>query len=209
VSEFPSIRITASGVDLTVQLGDGAPTPTAGIGGWDKVSRADRVSISDWTGVDPIELDIPVLLDGLAEDRSVQAELDILVSLGLTADRTEPPPFTVTGPIPFSGTEFVLMSLDWGDNERNSSGVLIRQALTLHLMEHIEPDSIAPKTQAAKAKGSKTRVYVVKGKKETLQSIAKSQLGDARRAKEIGKLNGIRDTLEKLQPGQKIRLPAK
>lgn len=49
--------------DLYFFLGEGVPTPTGGVGGWSMQARPNDVSITDWPGVEPWQIDVPILLD--------------------------------------------------------------------------------------------------------------------------------------------------
>jgi len=71
------------------------------------------------------------------------------------------------------------------------------------------------KSAATKSKGTKTvaagatRTYRVKAK-DTLSRIAKEQLGDARRYREIVELNrGVLGDHNRIRPGMKLKLPAR
>ena len=207
----PTIRIQTADQDFEIPLGDGPAQITGGIGGWEAVERADRVSLTEWSGADQIAQSVPCLLDGFAERRSVQPDLDRILALAITEERTEPPSFIATGPIHFSGIRWVLAGVEFGDAiRRRGDRVLVRQFLALQLLEHVESGglSIQGKVGKAKKKASQ-RTYTVKGDKETLQKIAQAKLGSAKKAKEIGKLNGIRDVSRKLPQGKELRLPPK
>lgn len=219
VSQNPSI-------DLIVDPGPGAPTPTAGYGGWEEVKRPSDVALTDWSGNTPFKQDILVMLDGWSDGQSVEPQLDLLEQLGRAKkEDDEPPVFRVFGPLHNSGMHYVLEGIDFGAALRDSKGTLVRQELTLHLMEYVRPDRIRlrkKKKGSGKNKDGKDynttsggsggigpgpSVYTTKAG-DTLRSIAAKFYGKASLWMELGELNQVRDPNKVLPVGTKVKLPA-
>jgi nucleoid-associated protein YgaU len=199
------VEIKTDRFTLHCGLGGEPVIPTDGFGGWTEVPRPNNTPITEWVGSPALRLSLPLFLDGYREGKSVQRDLDRLLSLGRTRDGDhEPPAFRVSGPIPYSGTKFVLETTpDFGATIRNNRGKLLRQALTLSLLEYGRPDRIK-----VGRRPSKRRTYTVR-EGDTIRKIAVKLFGDADRAREIAKLNGIRDIRKPLKPGRVIRIDEK
>jgi hypothetical protein len=205
-----AIRLLGDGFDFSLRLGEGAPTVTDGGANWEEVDRPERLSVTDYIGDKLTRISVPVLLDGYVDNRSVQGEVDAVRSLTRGDDSGgRPPSFTILGPIPYSGMRCVMEYPEEGEAMRTGDGVLVRQELTLKLVEFVDPDSIVVQT-AGPASGSKAgakkkkKKTITTGAGQTLISIAKKQPGTA---KQIGQLNGIRDIRKKLPTGTVLRLP--
>lgn len=210
-------------------LGDGAATPTGGYGGWESKARARRRSFTIWSGVDPLSIDIPILIDYFAENDGVQCEKDIRQlekMAGLEEHMGEPPLITFDsgGAIPHDETDtkgkrdYVIDDIQWGDVERNEWGNRTRQAAIVKVLQFVEDDALKNVSAAQRRKGKKKRakrgdkkrgakkkLYTVKSG-DTLKKIAKHELGDSKRWHEIAKLNGIRDP-DHITKSQELRLP--
>lgn len=211
----PTIVIKARGrADLEILLGE-AGSLTGGVGGWAKVGRPRRLSLTDWVGADGYEMSVPVVFDGLAEDRSVERPIARLERLGRRpAGNDHPPILTLAGPLPHTELAWVLQNVEWGASERREDGQRIRQFATLVFWQHIDPDitiqrkkSPAKRAQDRRKEGKKksNRTYTVK-RGDTLASIAARKLGAAKRWREIADLNNIRDP-KKIKVGRVLRLP--
>lgn len=202
-----AVKITYKKIEIKADLGAGPAQITDGYGGWEEIDRPSDLSITHWSGQTPRRMTIPIFLDGYRENDSVQKELDKLLTLGRSRDGDEEPPvFRVSGPIPFSGERWVMESSpEMGESFRAKDGRLLRQALTLSLMEYVKGDRI-------KIKRRKGKTYTTK-KGDTLLKIARklepkdNNKESIKYAKEIGKLNKIRDIRKKLKAGIKLRLP--
>lgn len=143
--------------------------------------------------------------------------LEVLAG-GLTADGLEPPLCQLhsNGFIPHdfihaSQNRWVVTDIQWGDAIRRDDNQRYRQQGTITLMEYVQDDvvqslSAAGKQRAAAGKpGVRRKVYVVK-KGDTLRKIASKQLHNAKRWREIAKLNKIRDP-KNIKVGQHLKLP--
>lgn len=208
-------------------MGDGPATPTGGYGGWELKPRPRRQSLTQWNGIDPLQIDIAILFDDLVNNRSVEGPIQKLEQMGgVGIGGGEPPLITVDsgGLIPYDfhankNRVWVISNIQWGDVERNVFGNRIRQAAVVTITQYIEDDELRNESSAQKRKGkkkpkskrgrelrgSKKKIYVVKPG-DTLSSIAARKLGSHKRWREIARLNGIRDGA-RLRPGESLRLP--
>jgi len=178
-------------VKITVEMGDGPATLTGGLGGWKTIERVDDVAMTNWEGKEPVTQDVPVLLDGWGRNpQSVQKDLDTILSLGLGATV-----FKIKGPIHFEKKSWVLpdggIDLGTEDTIRLEDGTLVRQSLTLHLMEHIRTDVIKDRGRAGKegAIGEARPVTYTSKAGDNWMTIAAYVLGNWESWKEIAAKN--------------------
>lgn len=192
-------------VDLKVQMGDGPATPSAGLASWEVVERVEGKGITDQIGAPPFQQDVPVFLDGYAKGNSVQRQLKELESLG----GEDPAVFRAFGPIHRSGIRYVYGGEpDYGEAIRDNDGTLLRQRLTLKLMEFVDPDVIRRRKKHRDRMGigqAKALTYTVRAG-DTLQKIAAALYGDWKEWKSLGAKNGIRDPYKKLEPGRVLKV---
>lgn len=216
------VRIVAQNpdIDITIPMGDGPAYPTGGLGGWTTVPLQDDVEGVDWEGQPPLTEDVPLLLNGLEDDESVEREWNTVKKLGRdpNGDETRPPAFRVWGPLDApEGKWWVLPDNGITVNpeeiiKRNGDGELLRIEFVLHLLEYLSPEVI--KARRRKKHRSRAGVdrrvavggtYTTKGG-ETLAKIAAIQLNDWKRWPEIGSKNGIADPQRKLPAGRVLRI---
>lgn len=206
------IRLLGADFDLSYRLGGAAPSQSAGGARWNEAQRPEARGLTVYEGEELERWDVPVLLDGHAEDRDVGPELDSIRALARGDGDEQPADFVATGPFPFSGLRCVMErpEVPAEGSIRTAAGVLTRQPLTLRLVEFNDPAALTlvRNPTATTSKKKQKRVVVAKAG-DTLLKLAQRHLGSAARAKELGKLNGIRDVRKKLKAGTKIRLPAK
>jgi hypothetical protein len=210
------VRIIAQNpdIDISVEMGDGPAMIVSGLGGWQTVDRIDDISITDWVGQAPLQQDVPLLLDGYAKERSVERELNSIFKLGRDAvgEENVPPVFKVFGPVYFEGKSWVLpeggIELDPSSVIREDDGTLLRQALTLHLLEYVKPDEVKlRKKKRQQHVANHIPLTYITRKGDTLISIAADVLHDWKRWKEIGQKNNLSDPNRKLPPGKTLNLP--
>lgn len=193
--------------------GEAIPSPRTG---WQVASRDGRKGVLEWNGTDPDRITVPILLDGWQGDDSVQASWDALVRMASQPnDETPPTKILVTGGLPTPRGEWVIETLTPEAGALMPDGLtLYRQAATIVLLEAtfgsvirkpIAKGKAAAKKNSGSKSGAKKRVVTVAAH-DTLQTIAHRYLGDAGRAHEIAKLNGIRDG-EHLKAGSHLKLP--
>lgn len=199
--------------NLTVEMGDGPATPTAGASSWEIIERVEDKGITDRASIPPFQQDVPLIFDGYSPPpsgvytggTSIQHDLDALLNLRGAI-------FRVEGPVHKPHLRYVFGGEpDFGEVIRDDDGTLLRQRLTLRLMEYVPPDVIrrAKKRRAGRRMGigqAQALTYrVVAG--DTLARVAHKQYGNWKQWKSIGDLNGIRDPFVKLTPGRVLKLP--
>lgn len=198
---------------LRCRLGNGTARTKGGVGGWRTVERPGRENGMEWGSLPVRELEIPLLLDGLVDRRTIDLELAALYAMGRPvtgAPRGTPPPvIRVGGMVPHADREWVLTEIAEGDAVWDGRH-RIRLWLTVTLGEPGTLDLVKVTAKKSTAKPA-TRDYVVRAG-ETLGSIARDQM-DAKTSSAIAKavatlkrVNGIRDA-KALRPGQKLKVP--
>jgi hypothetical protein len=192
-------------LDLKMSMGDGPATPTAGLSGYETIKRVRRKAMTSFVGTEPFAQDVPVMLDGYREGRSIERQLDLLLDFGGTTK------FKAFGPIhrPSDGTGDLYFFGDepeFGDAIRDEDGTLLRQRLTLKLEEFV-PANLAGKPRRRNERIGQSRPLsytTVKG--DTLAKIAHKLYHDWTRWKEIGRKNGLSDPHRVLPPNKELKL---
>lgn len=227
------IPIDPGGPAISMFLGDGVPRVDAGGGGWETINRPKWIGFTDWIGLTPFTLTVPVLLDGFRDNTSIEGDIDALYRLlrPTPIPTTRPPILRLAGPVPYTDLTWVLNGIDHGDEVRRDDGPRTRAWITLTFLEYIPPDvSVTGRSSPAEAAAERAaassatndaqssaesgtvavaapsgRTYTVRAR-DTLSSIAASQLGNYRRWPEIASMNQVRDP-RLLRVGQVLRLP--
>jgi hypothetical protein len=216
MSEFLRIFAPSVDVDLKVLMGEGPATPTGGIGGWQQKERPDAKSLTEWSGQGTFTQDVPILINGFKNGDSVQGQANDIIKLGRKTEGDEVPPmFRIFGAVWMQWLPYVLEGVDWADEViRDQDTTLLRQELTLHIAEYVDPDQIRFRKREragfGTGKGGGTNfpgnVYIAK-EGDTLAKIAAKVYGDRSVWKALAKKNNLRDPNTKLPPGRHIKLP--
>jgi hypothetical protein len=218
-----SARVTVRQIDprgptVIAWLGNDLPR-IAWSSGWEVRSRPRRIGYTNWVGGAPRTLSVPLLLDGFSAYTSVEGPLYTLERMARfpVGRRHEPPVVRISGPLPGTAAEWVIDSIEYGDEIRRLNGDRIRAEFILNLVEYVEGDVTLRRKkspahhhrqqhhQPGSTTTPSTKVYRVRSG-DTLWSIAQHQLGDGNRWHEIARLNHLRDP-NHLRIGQKLRLP--
>lgn len=195
-------------VDISVTMGGAPATPVSGFAAWEMVERAEGKAITDRSSVEPFGQEVPVFLDGYAKDNSIQGQLNEILELG--GDEAEP--FRAFGPIHRPGIRYVFGGdPEFGEAIRDDDGRLLRQELTLKLLEYVPADQLFQKKKRRKKGVGWGSAIVASGtyttkKGDTLHKIAVFLFGDASRWREIGRKNNIHDPNRALPPGRELKL---
>lgn len=212
---FVQLQSSSPPLQVRALRGVGAPQITGGYAIWEKVARPHRKALTRYQGRDPFQMTLPLLLEGFDGNVSVEPEIRALEMMALPPTAgSDPPTVTVAGAVPHPELDWVIGGsdppLEWDASPIWSpNGYRIRQAVTVHLLEHVGDDSNDTATVSAvgssAAGTSAAGVYVVNDG-DTLQSIAALRLGSASRWHEIADLNDIRDP-RRLTVGQRLLMP--
>lgn len=206
------IMFRGPGLAFAAKLGDGPIMVTDGFGGWSEVPRPQNKPITRWNGAGTLKLKIPLLFDRVKERQPIDWMVRTVYDLGRVEGGTEEPPvFTLVGNFMFSNRRWVLLETPETTNIiRNRDGKLFRQEITITVMEYVPADQLKfrrlPKKKVAR------RVEAKKG--DTINKIAhrlskkKGKEKVREFAKEMAKLNKIRDRNQVLKEGRKIKVPA-
>lgn len=224
------ITLKGRGVSMKLALGFGRAMPSAGGPVYGEAARAQRKPLTTYEGSALLRLDVPILLDstnayqdpnGFNYRQDVWPLVERILALTRPKERgAVPPDFTIKGQIPFSGLR---CQMDWpeflDDESKGSPWVLddgrtIRQALTLKLIEFVDPDPLRVGSADTHNEGTgpigpgEPVATEIQRQGETLVQVAARVYGTPALAVEIGRLNGIRDIRKKLDKGRRIALPA-
>lgn len=216
------VVIWSDEIDRMVQghFGDeNPPKVVEGAGGWEIVPIPNREAITQWKGRNPIAVSFSIMFEyNFAAGTNVEARIRALMLLaGFDTDDEDPPLLQWRGNGPFDfdkqpGWMWFIETCEEVDSRRNTHGNRIRAIYNLQLRKYNPGEYLkGRKNKKTKPKkGKKVRHYKVKARdlKDGLRGIAKRELGDAKRWKEIAKLNGIRDPMN-IKKGQSLKMPPK
>lgn len=206
-----------SGAGVRFDMGDGPAQLTQGFGGmWEAVPRPQKRAAMRFVGADPIGQDIPILIDGFAQDRPIDHLLDGLLLQQQPKDggfegMYPPTIWRIQGPIHMPQKRWVVADIEFGDALRNEHGRLVRQAATLKLMEYVRPDRVKVRKLPRKIKPRNvpTGTIMKEHGKVTLRQIAVKYYGTPKAARPLGKAQKppIRDVRKKLsRPIKLVRI---
>lgn len=222
----PVLTIRGTGFEFDVPLGESPPVVSGGGAIWEEVARPERDALTDFVGNNLIQVTVPVLLDGWPPGRqpneqpnNIAPHVRRIISLCRGQQGQRPPHFTAEGPFIYSGWEWVMQLPEMGPSVSWPNGMLVRQEMTLRLLEWNDPASIKfRKKDGKKKQGSGAaaigpshtapgRVKLTRA--ENLLEVTARYLGEGVfRAKEVGELNNKRDIMKKWPAGTFIYLPA-
>lgn len=224
LNDKAQVRLKGRNFDFSVPLGEGPASIVGGGAEYEEGRRPKAAAVTLFTGNTLLRLEVPVLLDKWQtahqhpeSNVDVWDEVQQILNLCSGFDKADPPDFQATGPIPYSGARFVMELPEWGSGLRHRDGRLLRQALTLRLLEFNDATTIkvrrAPKGPLEKspsvgegaAAGSATKLKSA----ESLLEIGARVYGDPGYAYALGRVNNIRDVRRKLPAGEIVLLPSK
>jgi len=203
---------------VVCKLGAESATPGGGVGGWQSLELAGRADAIEFGSTPGRTLSIPILLDGLTELRSVEADIEMLYLMGRPPERsprgTLPPVVRVGGMVPGTGREWVIGSIDEGKelwDGRQMSRVQIWA--TVNLLEYALAEVVVIRRSSASGKAAKSSGTYTVRRGDTLASIARDRMGAstatliAAAVRALKELNKIRDP-KSIRPGDTLRIPA-
>lgn len=211
--------IDPAGPEVLMRHGDGPSIPSSDAG-WEFTKRPRNTSMTEWVGVDPYTLVVPIVMDQYSVDGSVEAAWETLrgIARNRVGPRNQPAVVSIACPIvPLTWLHWVIQSLvPTTEYRRSPDGArsYIEATMTLYQWEPtdlavtVAGASVAQKVAAqtaASGGGSSSKTYTVKSG-DTLSRIAATQLGDATKWQSIATLNGIRDP-NVIAVGQVLKLP--
>lgn len=192
----PDVTISAGAVSVSAFIT--GPVMVSSDSGWTETARPLQKAMPEWTGKPLDRANLPLLLDEWP-DGSVQDMADTLMGLmRRPAKAATPPVVTCRGPrMPFdAAARWVVESVAWGDDQLfTRDGRLARQDVTVTLME--SPDD---EPTVVKVRGNPTtRRIILAAPGDTLEKIARRELGSPKRVGVLRALNpGVR-------PGRPIK----
>jgi LysM repeat protein len=229
-AQYVTVLCTNPPLRVRALRGNVAPIPAGGFGGWQLVARPRRKALTQWGGIDPFQLQLSIILDGVRGNQSVEPDCLALEQMAQPiGPRLDPPTVTVVGVVPHPELDYVIGDGNGGSGLAwdaaplySASGYRIRQEVTLTLVEYVAADRVGGTSPAARARAQAVstsaaaaaaaggvapaaRVYTIKAG-DTLTGIAARVLGSATRWTELAQLNGLEDPY-RLPVGATVRLP--
>lgn len=204
------LRSVPPGRSVDIILDEDPPVMSQIGGGWIATDRWGRKAITSWQGVQPYQLTFSGMFVARFQGESdVEAFIDEIESLyAPRGDWNAPRHVKVVGASPGTDKTWVINDLQWKPALRTADGKRRIAPFDIMLMEFVDPDSVIRPTKRAADASNRKRLYIVKAG-DTLTSIAKDRLGDARLADDIRRANlpALRDA-RNLKPKMQILLPA-
>jgi len=224
LNDKAQVRLRGRNFDFSVPLGEGPATIAGGGAEYEEGRRPKADAVTLFTGNALLRIEVPVLLDKWQtahqhpeQKVDVWDEVQQILNLCSGFDRADPPDFVAEGPIPYSGHRWVMELPEWGAGLRHRDGRLLRQALTLRLLQFNDattikvrkgpkgPLEVGPAVGDGAAAGSATKLK----KAESLLEIGARVYGDPGYAYALGRVNNIRDVRRKIPAGEVVLLPSK
>lgn len=194
------VQFSSEGIGAVNVLRDAtAPTITSGYGGWEVVARARQRGLTQWNGVEPKRLSVPILFDGLHNGDNKEDDVAKLLKMA-TPDPHEPPIVHLQGKgFPEIAQSWVIEEISWGNNvmwgtDRKGKDILVRQDAVVSLLQYVAGDRAAfSKASAARVGGKVWPKHHTVKTGDTLQKIASKYYGNSKKWGIIAKANNIRD----------------
>jgi hypothetical protein len=208
MSERPQLHLVSVDhkLDLKLNMGDGPATPTAGFSGHETISRIRRKGMTSFIGVQPFAQDVPVLLDGFRENRSIEPQLERLLEFGGATKFRAYGPIHHEGDVYVFGDEPEFGTIPSVDVIRAEDGTLLKQRLVLKLEEFVPANEAGRKKEGKMGLSDAVPLEYVTVQGDTLAKVAHKLYHDWTRWKEIGRKNGIHDPHKVLPAGKTLIL---
>jgi LysM domain len=195
---------------IDFMLDEDPPIMSQPSGGWVTTDRFGRKAITSWQGVQPYTLTMSGMFvaryQGVDDVEAFVRELESWFAP--RGDFNAPRHVHVVGASPGTDREWVINDVTWKPSLRTADGARRIAPFDLTLMEFVDPDSVIRPTKRAADASNRKRIYTVKAG-DTLTSIAKNRLGDARLADDIRRANlPVLADARNLKPNMQILLPA-
>jgi len=161
------------------------------------------MSMIQWDGDDPWQMDVSVMFDGWMDQVSVERDIQLVNNMIKSPGAwVAPVTIQIDGALPAKGGTWILTGIDYGtdviwDTDAGSKGFRYRQDATLHLLQYI-PETVL---QFLRKPGTTTPYIVKHG--DTLAAIAKKWYVTPAA---IQQKNKIRDP-KTIKPNQLILIP--
>jgi hypothetical protein len=177
------------------------PLMSAGYGNFDEITRPGRRSLVSWTGSPARRLTLALMIDAWGNGNVVNA-VGTLEYMATGDTFLAPPLLHVTGAaMPHPEIRWYIADIAWGASLRDASGLLVRQQVSLTLIEGAVVR--IPVKRPSSQQGQTVKLPSPGG------SVAVARLAKAHgtTSQAIVKLNGYR-TAATIKTGTRLRLPA-
>lgn len=192
-------------LDLTVLLGEGSPRLSNGVGGWEVTARPRQVGMTTWAGVEPFQLELPLMFDGWRAGTGQERRLRRLVRVARGDDESPPGVISIDGLI-LPADEWIIENIDYDEALRSPDSMKrLRQPLTLTLREFVPPKYLQLRKKALQGAKGKTRIIHAR----TGDTPAKIARRERCTWKDVRELNAgiVRKANQTIPKGTKVRVP--
>lgn len=196
-------------LDRTFLLGEEPPKVTGGVGGWEIVARPRQVSMTLWQGVEPYQVELSIMLDGLIGQLSQEPAIRELLAAGRGDDEAEPSTWEIRGvpAVSAAADEWVLNSAEPGDTvlRRTNDFSRVRQSYALTFVEHVPAEYVQLRAKARQGARGKSALYTVR-KGDTPASIARKRRRKWTEIRDLNRSLHLKANTN-LKDGTRIRVP--
>lgn len=200
---------SSTGLRLSVLAGQTSATLTDGFGGWEAIDRPKRVAMSRWKGRPLFRQDVPILFDGVDEDKNVEVDIATLIRMSQPAGALTPPPTVkITGPVERTDLVWVIENITWEADMvvrdmQTGGSVRMRQGAVVHLLQYID-DKLILTPPRPKVAGK-----VVDGADKTAKRLSQDIHGtpDFWKLFQDANLGVIKSPRQKIPKGTKVVIP--
>lgn len=176
-------------------LGDTAPVPTEGYGGWDIVARRRKRALTEWIGNSPLAMDVSYMIDAFGEEGGGQRVERALGELeNMAGLRTGQPPLVwwyanaLHDNRADPGRYWYIENLTIENPVSNQYGKVVRATGTITLREWQGDEYLAVVDPPGGDEKPKAK-WIFSRKGDTLKKIAKRELHSSRRWHELRRMN--------------------
>lgn len=175
--------------------------------GWTETARPMMKAMPEWTGKPLDRVVLPCLLDEWDEDGDIDGDVEALKGMmRRPGGASEPPTVTCRGPrLPFDPAVYrwVIEAVEWGDDQLfGSRGQLCRQDVVVTLMEQPGDEPTITRVSTAAR-----RDITLARQGDTLERIARRELGDAKKWTTLRRLNPDLKPGKHIPAGQAVVVP--
>jgi hypothetical protein len=162
-----------------------------------------------WKGKPLFRQEVPILFDGVDEDKNVEIDIATLIRMSQPAGALAPPPTVrISGLVERTDLTWVIENLAWGSDQvvrdmQNGSSVRMRQGCTVNLLQYIDDKLLLTPPRP------KLATKVVDGGGKTAKQHSQEQHGTPEFWKlfQDANLGVIKQPRQKIPKGTKVIIP--
>jgi len=171
---YVSLTCDDPSLELVVLLGADPVHITGGNASWEITARPRQVSMTTWSGNEPLQVELPLMFDGWTVLSSQEPRLSQLYRVW-RGDAESPPGVLAVEGVSLPADQWVIEALTFGDPIIDpGSGERLRQPVSLTLREYVPPTYLSLRKRALQGTKGKTKVISTK-KGDTPAIVARRQ----------------------------------